>query len=61
MPRIRLEHVIYDARHRGYRAIATIEDRPLPRHLACFWPGPHNAGFRHVTRGLVHEATRKTH
>lgn len=61
MPRIRLNTVIYDARRRGFSALTRIDDAPLPRHLACFWPGPQTAEFAQISQGLAHAAARTTH
>ncbi|QBY02442.1 hypothetical protein E2K80_18240 [Rhodophyticola sp. CCM32] len=60
MPRITLHTVVYDARRQGFLALAKLEDTPLPRHLACFWPGPRKAGFAQISQGLTQAALRQT-
>lgn len=52
MPPLRLDHVIYDEKARGFRAWATLGNSTKP----CFWPGSAQADFGAISQGLTQAA-----
>lgn len=52
MTALRLDHVVYDEKARGFRAFATLNTATFD----CFWPGPARSDFATITKGLVDTA-----